>query len=145
MCEGMYACDSTLLLKWVAFSWLYNKYTTGFKMKMLFWKGILVLAKLVVAWYKITNLIIQYLKTLVLCYFGIFLEERKLIYHFTTKWINFQENRKIFSSCSIYFCKNWPFLTMKACHRQKSPTPLKFWKSPQWTQNGLYPLLTRPQ
>ena len=133
MCEGTSACDSPPLLKWTAFSWLYNEYTTGFKMKLLIWKGILVLAKLVVTWYTNTNLIILYLKTLVFCYFGILLEERKLIHLFTTKWINFQGNLKIFSSCCTYFCKNWQFLTMKSCHRWKSPTPLKFWKSPQWT------------
>ena len=90
-------CDSTPLLKWAAFSWLYDKHTTGFKMKMLIWKEIPVLAKLVVTWYTNTNLIIPYLKT-VFCYFGIFLEERKLIHLFTTKWINFQGSFRFFFS-----------------------------------------------
>ena len=78
---------------------------TPLALKCCFQKGIPVLAKLVVTWYTNTNLIILYLKTLVFCYFGIFLEERKLIHHFTTKWINFQGILKFFLPAAHIFAR----------------------------------------
>ena len=64
-----------------------------------------------------------------------------------TKWATFQGNLKKFSACGVHFYKNWQFMTMKACNRQKffitlplkcnPPSPPKGELSPYWVNpNG---------
>lgn len=42
--------------------------------------------------------------------------KKRSLKSWTTKWVIFQRNLKIFSACGVHFYTNWQFMTTKAYH-----------------------------